>query len=154
MSTFRQLVRFPRRKKPHFTLSKLLVGAPFKKGVCLRVSEVKPKKPNSANRKVAKVRLRTGRSLLAAVPGFGHNLAEHSVVLVRGGKVPDLPGVRYRLVRGVYDFSNRENSYRSSRRSKFSVPKQPTRVGLLIGIQCEKERFFTVGFIRGLCLRW
>lgn len=120
--TLRQLIRVPRRPQKSFVRSVALSGMPFKKGVCLRVYTMSPKKPNSAVRKVAKVRLSNSRTLLAAIPGFGHNLAEHSTVLVRGGKVPDLPGVGYRLLRGKYDFISKETQIRSSRRSKFSVP--------------------------------
>jgi small subunit ribosomal protein S12 len=126
MPTFRQLLRRPRRPKLHLSRSPLLGRAPQLRGVCQRVYTTSPKKPNSAVRKVAKVRLLGGRSrsLLAAIPGFGHNLSEHSVVLVRGGKVPDLPGVRYRLIRGCYDFLAKEAQPRSARRSKFSVARE------------------------------
>lgn len=78
-------------------------GAPFKQGVCLKVTTTTPKKPNSALRKVAKVRLSNGSEVIAYIPGEGHNLQEHSIVLLRGGRVKDLPGVRYHIVRGVYD---------------------------------------------------
>jgi small subunit ribosomal protein S12 len=126
MPTFRQLLRGPRRPKLRLSRSPLLGRAPQLRGVCQRVYTTSPKKPNSAVRKVAKVRLLGGRnrSLLAAIPGFGHNLSEHSVVLVRGGKVPDLPGVRYRLVRGRYDFVAKETQLRSARRSKFSISRE------------------------------
>jgi small subunit ribosomal protein S12 len=122
MVTFNQLIKKPRRKKYHFTRSGALRSCPHKKGVCIRVYTTSPKKPNSAVRKVAKVRLTsTGRNVLAAIPGFGHNLSEHSVVLLRGGRVPDLPGVRYRLIRGKYDFIAKENVQRKARRSKFGI---------------------------------
>jgi len=126
MPTFRQLLRTPRRSKLRLSRSPLLGRSPQLRGVCQRVYTTSPKKPNSAIRKVAKVRLLGGRnrSLLAAIPGFGHNLSEHSVVLIRGGKVPDLPGVRYRLVRGRYDFLAKETQLRSARRSKFSIPNE------------------------------
>ncbi|MBI2633613.1 MAG: 30S ribosomal protein S12 [Parcubacteria group bacterium] len=78
-------------------------GSPFLRGVCLKVYTTTPKKPNSALRKVAKVRLSNGREVIAYIPGIGHNLQEHSIVLIRGGRVKDLPGVRYHIVRGVYD---------------------------------------------------
>jgi len=78
-------------------------GAPFKRGVCLKVTTATPKKPNSALRKIARVRLSNGREVTAYIPGEGHNLQEHSIVLIRGGRVKDLPGVRYHIVRGVYD---------------------------------------------------
>lgn len=83
--------------------AELPVGSPFKRGVCLKVTTVTPKKPNSALRKIARVRLSNGMEVTAYIPGVGHNLQEHSIVLVRGGRVKDLPGVRYHIVRGVYD---------------------------------------------------
>lgn len=122
MPTLSQLVKKPRKKVLGFARSVSLVGCPHKRAVCLRVYTTSPKKPNSAVRKVAKVRLlSTGKSVLAAIPGFGHNLSEHSIVLVRGGRVPDLPGVRYRLIRGKYDFLAKEAHPRSARRSKFGI---------------------------------
>lgn len=122
MPTLNQLRRSPRQRPGRLSRSPLLNPAPQRRGVCLKVYTTSPKKPNSAVRKVAKVRLLgTSRSLLAAIPGFGHNLSEHSVVLIRGGKVPDLPGVRYRLIRGKLDFSSKEAQPRSARRSKFSI---------------------------------
>lgn len=81
----------------------LPAGSPFKRGVCLKVTTTTPKKPNSALRKIARVRLSNGMEVTAYIPGIGHNLQEHSIVLVRGGRVKDLPGVRYHIVRGVYD---------------------------------------------------
>lgn len=90
----------------------------------------KPKKPNSAQRKVAKVRLSTGRHIMAYVPGLGHNLNEHSVVLVRGGRVPDLPGVHYHTIRGIYDFNHKERIERSNRRSKYSTPRRAPELGV------------------------
>lgn len=83
--------------------SELPKGAPFKRGVCLKVTTVTPKKPNSALRKIARVRLSNGMEVTAYIPGEGHNLQEHSIVLIRGGRVKDLPGVRYHIIRGVYD---------------------------------------------------
>jgi len=85
------------------TKSELPKGAPFKRGVCLKVTTTTPKKPNSALRKIARVRLSNGTEVTAYIPGEGHNLQEHSIVLIRGGRVKDLPGVRYHIVRGVYD---------------------------------------------------
>jgi small subunit ribosomal protein S12 len=103
MPTINQLVRNARKriKKKHKTPA--LKGAPQKRGVCTRVYTTTPKKPNSALRKVARVRLTTGIEVSAYIPGIGHNLQEHSVVLVRGGRVKDLPGVRYHIVRGTLD---------------------------------------------------
>lgn len=103
MPTCNQLVRFNRKKRITKTKSPALQGNPFKKGVCTIVKTVTPKKPNSALRKIARVKLSNGEYVNAMIPGVGHNLQAHSVVLVRGGRVPDLPGVRYHIVRGVYD---------------------------------------------------
>ncbi len=103
MPTIQQLVRKGRRVKRRTTKAPDLARCPQKRGVCLRVSTLTPKKPNSALRKVARVRLSNGREAWAYIPGEGHNLQEHSVVLVRGGKVKDLPGVRYHIVRGTLD---------------------------------------------------
>jgi small subunit ribosomal protein S12 len=96
-------------------------SSPFKRGVCLKVFTTTPKKPNSALRKVARVRLTNGMEITAYIPGEGHNLQEHSVVVVRGGRVKDLPGVRYHIVRGVYDTSGVEN--RKQQRSKYGAKK-------------------------------
>jgi small subunit ribosomal protein S12 len=87
----------------HRTKSDLPKGAPFKRGVCVKVTTMTPKKPNSALRKIARVRLSNGMEVTAYIPGVGHNLQEHSIVMLRGGRVKDLPGVRYHIVRGVYD---------------------------------------------------
>ena len=103
MPTINQLVRKPRRPVTYKTKSPVLEGCPFKRGVCLQVKTMTPKKPNSALRKVARVRLSNGKEITAYIPGEGHNLQEHSIVLVRGGRVRDLPGVRYHIVRGVLD---------------------------------------------------
>jgi len=129
MVTLNQLIRFNinksvrRPKKSKITVPGL-VGCPQKRGICVKVFTVKPKKPNSAIRKVARVRLVTGRRITAAIPGIGHRLQEHCVVLVRGGRANDLPGVRYKLIRGKYDFNMLENFYRNKRRSKFGVLKR------------------------------
>jgi small subunit ribosomal protein S12 len=104
------------------TKSPALKKSPQKKGVCLRVYTRTPKKPNSAIRKVARVRLTNGTDVIAYIPGEGHNLQEHSVVLVRGGRVKDLPGVRYHLIRGVYDLQG--ISSRKNGRSKYGTKKQ------------------------------
>ncbi len=97
-------------------------GAPFKRGVCLKVTTVTPKKPNSALRKIARVRLSNGMEVTAYIPGEGHNLQEHSIVLIRGGRVKDLPGVRYHVVRGVYDTQGVEG--RKQGRSKYGTKKE------------------------------
>ncbi|MDA0587427.1 MAG: 30S ribosomal protein S12 [Planctomycetota bacterium] len=103
MPTINQLIRKPRKAKNANSKTPLLEGCPQKRGVCLLVKTVTPKKPNSALRKVARVRLSNGKEVTAYIPGEGHNLQEHSIVLVRGGRVRDLPGVRYKIVRGVLD---------------------------------------------------
>ena len=103
MPTINQLCRKPRVKQPNRTKSPVLEACPFKRGVCLQVKTMTPKKPNSALRKIARVRLSNGKEITAYIPGEGHNLQEHSIVLVRGGRVRDLPGVRYHIVRGALD---------------------------------------------------
>lgn len=121
MPTVNQLVRHKRKPKEKKSKSPALDNCPQKKGVCIRVYTTTPKKPNSALRKVAKVRLSNGREVIAYIPGEGHNLQEHSVVLVRGGRVKDLPGVKYHIVRGVYDCAGVEG--RSSSRSLYGTKR-------------------------------
>jgi small subunit ribosomal protein S12 len=101
---------------------KLPKGCPFKRGVCIKVTTMTPKKPNSALRKIARVRLSSGEEVTAYIPGIGHNLQEHSIVLVRGGRVKDLPGVRYHIVRGVYDAAGVEG--RKQGRSLYGAKKE------------------------------
>lgn len=103
MPTINQLVRKPRQSLSNRTKSPALNSCPQKRGVCTRVTTTTPRKPNSALRKVARVRLTNGMEVTAYIPGEGHNLQEHSIVLIRGGRVPDLPGVRYHIVRGTLD---------------------------------------------------
>ena len=103
MPTIAQLVRKGRESKPEKTKTAALRGAPQRRGVCTRVYTTTPKKPNSALRKVCRVRLTSGMEVTAYIPGVGHNLQEHSIVLVRGGRVKDLPGVRYKVIRGTLD---------------------------------------------------
>ncbi|MEM7262820.1 MAG: 30S ribosomal protein S12 [Planctomycetota bacterium] len=103
MPTINQLVRKGRKKKPNKSKAPVLEACPQKRGVCLQVKTQTPKKPNSALRKIARVRLSNGKEVTAYIPGEGHNLQEHSIVLVRGGRVRDLPGVRYKVVRGTLD---------------------------------------------------
>jgi len=117
MPTINQLIRRGRKKKRSKSKSPALAGSPLKRGVCLRVYTTTPKKPNSALRKVARVRLTNGLEVSAYIPGIGHNLQEHSVVLVRGGRVKDLPGVRYHIVRGSFDTGGVEGRQQS--RSKY-----------------------------------
>jgi len=119
--TFNQLVAQGRKRPRYKTASPALQGCPQKRGVCTRVYTQTPKKPNSALRKVARVRLSNGREVTAYIPGEGHNLQEHSVVLVRGGRVPDLPGVRYHIVRGTLDASGVKD--RKQGRSKYGAKK-------------------------------
>lgn len=134
MPTINQLIKKGRKTKKHRSKSPALLyyynslrrreiylPAPFKKGVCIRVYTTTPKKPNSALRKVAKVRLSNGIEVTAYIPGIGHNLQEHSIVLVRGGRVKDLPGVRYHIVRGVYDAAGVEG--RKQGRSLYGAKK-------------------------------
>ena len=103
MPTVQQLVKIGRHRPRTKTKSPALRGSPQRRGVCTRVYTITPKKPNSALRKVARVRLTTGIEVTAYIPGIGHNLQEHSIVLVRGGRVKDLPGVRYKVIRGTLD---------------------------------------------------
>ena len=121
MPTIQQLVRQGRESKPNKDKTPGLDGAPQRRGVCTRVYTVTPKKPNSALRKVCRVRLSTGTEVTAYIPGEGHNLQEHSIVLIRGGRVKDLPGVRYHIVRGKLDASGVNG--RNKSRSKYGTKK-------------------------------
>jgi len=124
MPTINQLVKKERKSKKgkskspalqsvmdtlHRRRTEIAKGSPFKRGVCLKVTTTTPKKPNSALRKIARVRLSNGNEVTAYIPGMGHNLQEHSIVLLKGGRTPDLPGVRYKIIRGVYDAQGVEN---------------------------------------------
>ncbi len=124
MPTIQQLVRKGRKQKIKKSKSPALEGCPQKRGVCVRVYTTTPKKPNSAMRKVARVRLTNGIEVTAYIPGEGHNLQEHSIVLVRGGRVKDLPGVRYHIVRGALDTDGVEG--RRQQRSKYGT-KRPKK---------------------------
>lgn len=121
MPTLNQLVRKGRKRVLKKTKSPALQGNPQRRGVCTRVYTTTPKKPNSALRKVARVRLTSGIEVTAYIPGIGHNLQEHSVVLVRGGRVKDLPGVRYKIVRGALDTDGVKDRKKS--RSKYGVKR-------------------------------
>ncbi|MBR8536460.1 30S ribosomal protein S12 [Carboxylicivirga sediminis] len=121
MPTIHQLVRKGRNKQVEKSKSPALNACPQRRGVCVRVYTTTPKKPNSAMRKVARVRLTNGKEVNAYIPGEGHNLQEHSIVLVRGGRVKDLPGVRYHLVRGALDASGVDG--RTQRRSKYGTKR-------------------------------
>jgi len=124
MPTINQLVRNSRQKVEYKSKSRALASSPQKRGVCTRVYTTTPKKPNSALRKVAKVRLVNGIEVIAYIPGEGHNLQEHSIVLVRGGRVKDLPGVRYTIVRGALDTAGVQK--RNKSRSKYGT-KRPKK---------------------------
>ncbi len=119
MPTINQLIRKGREEQSKRTKTPALRGAPQKRGVCTRVYTTTPKKPNSALRKVARVRLVNGMEVTAYIPGIGHNLQEHSVVLIRGGRVKDLPGVRYKIIRAALDAAGVAN--RKQSRSKYGV---------------------------------
>ena len=121
MPTIQQLIRSERVKIKKKTKSRALKSCPQRKGVCTRVYTTTPKKPNSALRKVARVRLTSGFEVTAYIPGIGHNIQEHSVVLLRGGRVKDLPGVRYHIVRGTLDASGVKD--RKQSRSKYGAKK-------------------------------
>lgn len=121
MPTINQLVRLGREKVFRRSKSPALRGCPQKRGVCVRVTTMTPKKPNSALRKIARVRLTNGIEVTAYIPGIGHNLQEHSQVLVRGGRVKDLPGVRYHIIRGTLDAAGVEN--RRQGRSKYGAKR-------------------------------
>jgi len=121
MPTISQLVRKGRERVVKKTKAPALKGSPQKRGVCLIVRTVSPKKPNSALRKVCRVRLTNGEEVTAYIPGIGHNLQEHSVVLIRGGRVKDLPGVRYHVIRGALDSAGTRD--RKTSRSKYGAKK-------------------------------
>jgi len=122
LPTINQLVRFGRKSQAKKTSAPALAGSPQRRGVCTRVYTTTPKKPNSALRKVARVRLTNGFEVTAYIPGEGHNLQEHSIVLIRGGRVKDLPGVRYHIVRGVLDTAGVQD--RMQGRSKYGTKKK------------------------------
>lgn len=123
MPTIQQLVRKGRVSKRAKVKTPALKGSPQRRGVCTRVYTTTPKKPNSALRKVARVRLSSGIEVTAYIPGEGHNLQEHSIVLVRGGRVRDLPGVRYKIIRGAYDCAAVQNRMKARSRYGAKRPK-------------------------------
>ncbi|KAI9094718.1 ribosomal protein S12/S23-domain-containing protein [Phlyctochytrium arcticum] len=124
MATLNQVMKGIRKARKTKSASPALAGCPQRRGVCLKIFTVKPKKPNSAQRKVCRVRLTSGKVVIAYIPGEGHNLQEHSVVLVRGGRVSDCPGVRYKVVRGALDCQGVVN--RTKSRSKYGAKKPKT----------------------------
>ncbi len=121
MPTINQLVRNGRNRKVNKTSAPALQGSPQRRGVCTQVKTTTPKKPNSALRKICRVRLTNGIEVTAYIPGIGHNLQEHSIVLVRGGRVKDLPGVRYKVIRSALDAAGVED--RAQSRSKYGTKK-------------------------------
>jgi len=121
MPTINQLIRKGREKREYKSSAPALKGCPQKRGVCVAVKTTTPRKPNSALRKIARVRLVNGMEVTAYIPGIGHNLQEHSVVLIRGGRVKDLPGVRYHIIRGALDAAGVVN--RQQGRSKYGTKK-------------------------------
>ena len=121
MPTIQQLIRLNRKKRLNFTKSPALKSCPQRRGICTRVYTTTPKKPNSAIRKGARVKLTSGFEITAYIPGEGHSLQEHSIVLVRGGRVKDLPGVRYKIIRGALDCTGVKD--RKQSRSKYGVRK-------------------------------
>ncbi|HPN96427.1 MAG TPA: 30S ribosomal protein S12 [Candidatus Moranbacteria bacterium] len=138
MPTINQLKKKPRKSQKEKTKTPAFkhvfntlknrpteTGSPFKRGVCVKVSTTTPKKPNSALRKIARVRLTNGMEVTAYIPGIGHNLQEHSIVMIRGGRVKDLPGVRYHIVRGVLDSTGVANRKRG--RSKYGAKKEKSK---------------------------
>jgi small subunit ribosomal protein S12 len=121
MSRIRQLIKKPRFKRARKSKTIGLQQNPHKRGVCIRVFETSPKKPNSASRKVARVKISNNKIVTAYIPGEGHSLQEHSVIIIRGGRVKDIPGVRYRVVRGALDTTGVDGRKRG--RSKYGTPK-------------------------------
>jgi len=121
MPTINQLCKYGRKQKKKLNKTPALTGSPQKKGICIKVFTRTPKKPNSAIRKLARIRLTNNLKVMAYIPGEGHNLQEYSTVLMRGGRVKDLPGIKYHLVRGKLDFSGLKN--RKSSRSKYGTKK-------------------------------
>jgi small subunit ribosomal protein S12 len=121
MPTINQLIRMPRQSKKVRTKSPALEQCPQKRGVCTRVTTKTPRKPNSALRKIARIRLTNGFEVTGYIPGEGHNLQEHSIVLIRGGRVPDLPGVRYHIIRGTLDTQGVQG--RKQGRSKYGAKR-------------------------------
>ena len=126
MPTINQLVRHGRKSVPRTDKAPALASNPFRRGVCTRVYTTTPKKPNSALRKVARVRLTNGQEVTSYIPGVGHNLQEHSIVMIRGGRVKDLPGIRYHIIRGSLDTAGVAG--RKQSRSKYGA-KQPKASG-------------------------
>lgn len=123
MPTLNQLIRKCRKIKKKRYSKPALKNSPQRKGVCIKVYTTSPKKPNSAVRKICRIRLSDGLIVTATIPGHGHNLQKHSVVLMRGGRIRDVPGVRYKLIRGKFDLDTNENVQRVNARSKYGIRK-------------------------------
>jgi len=123
LPTLKQLCNKIRKPKLRKTKAKYLNKCPQRRGICIRVYTMKPKKPNSATRKITKVFLSTRKYITVYIPGIGHNLQQHSVILIRGGRVKDLPGIHYHALRGKLDFNFRETFIRKQSRSKYSIKK-------------------------------
>jgi len=123
MLTLNQLIKKSRKKIIKKSKKPILKNAPQRKGTCYKVFTTSPKKPNSAVRKICRVKLNNSTMITAAIPGHGHNLQKCSVVLVRGGRIRDVPGVQYKLIKGKYDFNREENIFRVNARSKYSKKK-------------------------------
>jgi small subunit ribosomal protein S12 len=149
MVTFSQLINKHRKTKQFRSSTPHFHGCPFKYGICTRVGVVKPKKPNSAQRKIAKVTLSNERQLIAYIPGFGHTLSKNSEVMVRGGRVPDLPGCRYHILRGKKDHRSLENITRTNRRSKYAIklPKVSTELSRRSKAKAKRRKQLKIGFI-------
>lgn len=129
MATINQLAKKGFRKnKKLYSSVKALQRCPQKRGICIKIFNIKPKKPNSAQRKIAKIKLFKGPKIRASIPGIGHNLQEFSLVMVRGCRVRDVPGMHYKIIRGKYDFFYLEKFERKHRRSKFSIPNARRRM--------------------------
>jgi small subunit ribosomal protein S12 len=148
MVTYSQYMRNHRKTKVFKSSTPKFEGSPFKNGTCVRVGTVKPKKPNSAQRKIAKVQLTNERFLIAYIPGFGHNLKKNSEVMVRGGRVPDLPGCRYHIMRNKKDLNTPEAIKRTNRRSKYGLRHPSKGTKLTVRSQHriakrEKKKAFT-----------
>lgn len=129
MPTIQQLINKARIKKKKFTKTPALKSCPQRRGICIRVYVVTPKKPNSALRKVARIKLTSGFEITASIPGEGHTLQEHSIVLIRGGRVKDLPGVRYKIIRGTLDTIGVKN--RRQGRSKYGTRKSISTISTI-----------------------
>jgi len=143
MVTYYQYIRHNRITKKFRSPTPKFHGCPYKYGTCVKVGIVKPKKPNSAQRKIAKVRLTNDRLLLAYIPGFGHKLQKNSEVMVRGGRVPDLPGCRYHILRGKKDLKTPEEITRVHRRSKYGIkrPLVSQEATRRVGNRTKKRNF-------------